>query len=191
MNVFTSSIFLMSNWIEFQQLFHPFPVSQRRYIAPPNQAGLKLKTVLGYNGNGRGNMVWHPDSGLFVYTNGSIIIMEDLQMGTQKHLMGKDTSIHHRYWKEIAVASHFVFQPWGEILRLIFNVWKRLNCSVSLSVSNAMCVRCIGKLNHPLQHSYHVCSPYLFLGTGYGKCQFAQNFPHAWKSNMAAVTCEE
>ena len=36
---------------------------QRRYTAPPNQAGLKMKTVLGYNGNGRGNMVWNPDTG--------------------------------------------------------------------------------------------------------------------------------
>lgn len=24
---------------------------------------MKLKSVIGYNGNGRGNMVWHPDSG--------------------------------------------------------------------------------------------------------------------------------
>ena len=36
---------------------------QRRYTAPPNQAGLKMTTVLGYNGNGRGNMVWNPDTG--------------------------------------------------------------------------------------------------------------------------------
>ena len=36
---------------------------QRRYTAPPNQAGLKLKSIIGYNGNGRDNMVWHPDTG--------------------------------------------------------------------------------------------------------------------------------
>jgi len=41
-------------------------LSQRRYAAPPNQAGLKLKSVIGYNGNGRGNMIWHADSGMFV-----------------------------------------------------------------------------------------------------------------------------
>ncbi|XP_072042911.1 WD repeat-containing protein 90-like [Amphiura filiformis] len=63
-------------------------MAQRRYIAPPSQAGLKLKTVLGYNGNGRSNMVWHPDSGLFAYTSGCIIVLEDLQTGTQRHLMG-------------------------------------------------------------------------------------------------------
>ena len=36
---------------------------QRRYTAPPNQAGLSLESVIGYNGNGRGNMIWHPDTG--------------------------------------------------------------------------------------------------------------------------------
>lgn len=40
---------------------------QRRFTAPPNQAGLKLKAVLGYNGNGRGNMVWNADTGNIVY----------------------------------------------------------------------------------------------------------------------------
>jgi hypothetical protein len=64
-------------------------VLQRRYIAPPNQAGLKLKSVLGYNGNGRGNIVWHPDTGLFAYTSGCVIVIEDLNTGNQRHLMGK------------------------------------------------------------------------------------------------------
>ena len=36
---------------------------QRRYTAPPNQAGLQLSSVIGYNGNGQDNMVWCPDSG--------------------------------------------------------------------------------------------------------------------------------
>lgn len=29
----------------------------------PGTEGLKLRTVIGYNGNGRGNMVWSPDQG--------------------------------------------------------------------------------------------------------------------------------
>lgn len=33
-------------------------------VAPqPGTEGLKLRTVIGYNGNGRGNMVWSPDQG--------------------------------------------------------------------------------------------------------------------------------
>ncbi|XP_048238655.1 WD repeat-containing protein 90-like isoform X1 [Haliotis rufescens] len=63
-------------------------MAQRRYTAPPNQAGLKLKSVMGYNGNGRGNMVWHADTGLFFYSSGCVVVMEDLNNGEQKHLMG-------------------------------------------------------------------------------------------------------
>ncbi|XP_041363253.1 WD repeat-containing protein 90-like isoform X2 [Gigantopelta aegis] len=68
-------------------------IAQRRYIAPPNQAGLKLKSVIGYNGNGRNNMVWQPDYGLFVYTSGCIVIIEDLNNGQQKHLQGHTEEI--------------------------------------------------------------------------------------------------
>ncbi|KAK7508050.1 hypothetical protein BaRGS_00001015, partial [Batillaria attramentaria] len=51
-------------------------MAQRRYTAPPNQAGLHLNSVIGYNGRGR----------LFVYTSGSLVIIEDLTTGQQKHL---------------------------------------------------------------------------------------------------------
>ncbi|XP_064594375.1 WD repeat-containing protein 90-like isoform X2 [Liolophura sinensis] len=63
-------------------------LAQRRYTAPPNQAGLKLKSVIGYNGNGRGNMVWQPDSGLFIYTSGCVVIVEDLNTSSQQFLQG-------------------------------------------------------------------------------------------------------
>ncbi|XP_064636675.1 WD repeat-containing protein 90-like [Lineus longissimus] len=63
-------------------------MAQRRYTAPPNQAGLKLKSVIGYNGNGRGNMVWQPDTGFFAYSSGCIVVVEDLNKGTQRHLLG-------------------------------------------------------------------------------------------------------
>ncbi|PFX32008.1 WD repeat-containing protein 90 [Stylophora pistillata] len=63
-------------------------LADRRYTAPPNQAGLQLKSVLGYNGNGRKNAVWKYDTGLFAYTSGCLVVIEDLHSGTQKHLMG-------------------------------------------------------------------------------------------------------
>ncbi|XP_053384270.1 WD repeat-containing protein 90-like isoform X2 [Mercenaria mercenaria] len=63
-------------------------MAQRRYTAPPNQAGIRLRSVIGYNGNARNNMVWHPDTGLFVYTTGNTIIIEDLNNSSQKHLAG-------------------------------------------------------------------------------------------------------
>ncbi|XP_035694518.1 WD repeat-containing protein 90-like [Branchiostoma floridae] len=63
-------------------------LAQRRYTAPPNQAGLTLQAVIGYNGNGRGNMVWNSDTGVFAYTSGCVVILEDLNSGEQKHLTG-------------------------------------------------------------------------------------------------------
>ncbi|XP_069124737.1 WD repeat-containing protein 90-like isoform X4 [Argopecten irradians] len=72
----------------FQQREQTYGMAQRRYTAPPNQAGLKLKSVIGYNGNGRGNMVWHPDTGLFAYTCGCMVVVEDLNTGEQRHLTG-------------------------------------------------------------------------------------------------------
>uniref|UniRef100_A0A8B9Q1W1 WD repeat-containing protein 90 n=1 Tax=Apteryx owenii TaxID=8824 RepID=A0A8B9Q1W1_APTOW len=55
---------------------------------PAGSEVLKLKAVIGYNGNGRGNMVWNPDTGFFAYTCGCIIVVEDLHSGSQNHWLG-------------------------------------------------------------------------------------------------------
>lgn len=46
-----------------------------------------------YNGNGRGNMVWNPDTGIFAYSSGCTVVLEDLGSGTQKHLTGHSEEI--------------------------------------------------------------------------------------------------
>lgn len=40
-----------------------FSVIQAAVAPQPGEEGIKLKTVIGYNGNGRGNMVWSPEQG--------------------------------------------------------------------------------------------------------------------------------
>ncbi|NXU76574.1 WDR90 protein, partial [Oreotrochilus melanogaster] len=55
---------------------------------PAGREVLKLKAVIGYNGNGRGNMVWDPDTGFFAYTCGCLIVVEDLHSGSQNHWLG-------------------------------------------------------------------------------------------------------
>ncbi|XP_077172586.1 WD repeat-containing protein 90 isoform X2 [Paroedura picta] len=63
--------------------------SSKAFSLPPAKAeGLKLKAAIGYNGNGRGNMVWNPDTGLFAYSCGSMVIVEDLHSGSQQHWLG-------------------------------------------------------------------------------------------------------
>ncbi|XP_059381119.1 WD repeat-containing protein 90 isoform X2 [Carassius carassius] len=69
-------------------------VLDRNTVAPPSgQAGLSLKAVIGYNGNGRNNMVWNPDTGLFVYTCGCVVVVEDLHTGSQKQWFGHTEEI--------------------------------------------------------------------------------------------------
>uniref|UniRef100_A0A8C3RUN9 WD repeat-containing protein 90 n=1 Tax=Chelydra serpentina TaxID=8475 RepID=A0A8C3RUN9_CHESE len=60
---------------------------------PAGNEGLKLKAVIGYNGNGRGNMVWNPDTGFFAYTCGCVIVVEDLHSGSQQHWIGHPEEI--------------------------------------------------------------------------------------------------
>ncbi|XP_061562423.1 WD repeat-containing protein 90 isoform X2 [Phycodurus eques] len=54
----------------------------------PGEACMMLKTVIGYNGNGRGNLVWSPDQGLFAYSCGGVVVVENVNSGHQRHLQG-------------------------------------------------------------------------------------------------------
>eukprot|EP00794_Sanderia_malayensis_P008708 gene8708-9637_t len=56
-------------------------LAEKRYTAPPSQAGLRLKSVVGYDGLGRNNLIWHQETGLFAYTSGCIVVIEDLMTG--------------------------------------------------------------------------------------------------------------
>ena len=39
-------------------------LAEKRYSAPSHQAGLRLKSVIGYDGRGRNNIIWHPITGI-------------------------------------------------------------------------------------------------------------------------------
>ncbi|XP_034070605.1 WD repeat-containing protein 90 [Gymnodraco acuticeps] len=63
-------------------------------VAPQaGEEGIKLKAVIGYNGNGRSNMVWSPDRGLFAYSCGCVVVVEYLHTGSQRHLQGHSEEI--------------------------------------------------------------------------------------------------
>uniref|UniRef100_A0A8D3BWJ5 WD repeat domain 90 n=1 Tax=Scophthalmus maximus TaxID=52904 RepID=A0A8D3BWJ5_SCOMX len=70
-----------------------FSLIQAAVAPQPGEEGIKLKAVIGYNGNGRGNMVWSPDQGLFAYTCGCVLVVEHLQTGCQRHLQGHSEEI--------------------------------------------------------------------------------------------------
>ncbi|EDL22467.1 mCG17671, isoform CRA_a [Mus musculus] len=63
------------------------------YFPPIGRERLRLKAIVGYNGNGRANMVWRPDTGFFAYTCGRLVVVEDLHSGTQRHWLGHSQEI--------------------------------------------------------------------------------------------------
>ncbi|XP_067407333.1 WD repeat-containing protein 90 isoform X2 [Emydura macquarii macquarii] len=77
----------------FTPRFKASVLPQSVLYPPAGNEGLKLKAVIGYNGNGRGNMVWNPDTGFFAYTCGCVIVVEDLHSGSQQHWLGHPEEI--------------------------------------------------------------------------------------------------
>ncbi|XP_056153043.1 WD repeat-containing protein 90 [Lampris incognitus] len=77
----------------FNQRFKTSSLLETAAAPQLGEEGLSLKAVIGYNGNGRGNMVWSPDTGLFAYSCGSVLVMENLHTGSQRHLTGHSEEI--------------------------------------------------------------------------------------------------
>uniref|UniRef100_A0A8C9YQW0 WD repeat-containing protein 90 n=1 Tax=Sander lucioperca TaxID=283035 RepID=A0A8C9YQW0_SANLU len=70
-----------------------FSLIQAAVAPQPGEEGIKLKAVIGYNGNGRGNVVWSPDQGLMAYSCGCVVVVEYLHTGSQRHLQGHSEEI--------------------------------------------------------------------------------------------------
>ncbi|XP_059181241.1 WD repeat-containing protein 90 [Centropristis striata] len=73
--------------------FKSSSLDEAAVAAKPGEEGIKLKAVIGYNGNGRSNMVWSPDQGLIAYSCGSVVVVEYLHSGSQRHLQGHSEEI--------------------------------------------------------------------------------------------------
>ncbi|XP_054624683.1 WD repeat-containing protein 90 isoform X2 [Dunckerocampus dactyliophorus] len=73
--------------------FNDSTLDEAAMTPQPAEAGMKLKAVIGYNGNGRGNMVWSPGQGLFAYSCGGVVVVEYLNSGCQRHFQGHSEEI--------------------------------------------------------------------------------------------------
>ncbi|XP_051274453.1 WD repeat-containing protein 90 [Dicentrarchus labrax] len=73
--------------------FKTSTLDQAAVVPQPGEEGIKLKAVIGYNGNGRGNMVWSPDQGVFAYSCGCVVVVEYLHTGSQRYLQGHSEEI--------------------------------------------------------------------------------------------------
>ncbi|UJR26857.1 hypothetical protein I4U23_008168 [Adineta vaga] len=77
----------------FVQRTNHSQLAKKRYLAATNQESMKLHSIIGYNGNGRENLVWYPHTGFFAYTVGCNIIAEDLNSNQQTILTGHTEEI--------------------------------------------------------------------------------------------------
>ncbi|XP_030878405.1 WD repeat-containing protein 90 isoform X4 [Leptonychotes weddellii] len=69
------------------------PLVRSASVSDASVERLLLKAVVGYNGNGRANVVWKPDTGFFAYTCGCLVVVEDLHSGAQQHWLGHPEEI--------------------------------------------------------------------------------------------------
>ena len=56
------------------------------YAAPPDSAKMELCQVVGYNGSGRHNVLWHPGVGVLAYSFAASVVIEDLQTRAQSFM---------------------------------------------------------------------------------------------------------
>uniref|UniRef100_A0A8D2HT61 WD repeat-containing protein 90 n=1 Tax=Urocitellus parryii TaxID=9999 RepID=A0A8D2HT61_UROPR len=77
----------------FMARYKASTLAESTSFPPEGAKQLRLRTVVGYNGNGRANMVWKPDTGFFAYTCGRLVVVEDLHSGAQKHWLGHPEEI--------------------------------------------------------------------------------------------------
>ncbi|XP_032316537.1 WD repeat-containing protein 90 isoform X8 [Camelus ferus] len=77
----------------FMARYKASPLAKDLSLSPAGDEQLHLKAVVGYNGNGRANVVWRPDTGFFAYTCGCLVVVEDLHSGAQQHWVGHPEEI--------------------------------------------------------------------------------------------------
>jgi WD40 repeat protein len=62
-------------------------LASQRFVAPPELAGIELEATFGFGHRGRRNVHWHPTTGVFVYSQGPCVVVDDLATRVQRHLL--------------------------------------------------------------------------------------------------------
>ncbi|XP_053527570.1 WD repeat-containing protein 90 isoform X4 [Artibeus jamaicensis] len=81
------------SYMHFTARYKASLVAKNVSFPPAGGKWLHLKAAVGYNGNGRANMIWRPDTGFFAYTFGCLVVVEDLHSGAQQHWLGHSEEI--------------------------------------------------------------------------------------------------
>ncbi|XP_036890386.1 WD repeat-containing protein 90 isoform X1 [Sturnira hondurensis] len=81
------------SYVHFTARYKASLMAKNVSFPPAGGKWLHLKAVMGYNGNGRANVIWRPDTGFFAYTYGCLVVVEDLHSGAQQHWLGHSEEI--------------------------------------------------------------------------------------------------
>ncbi|KAM5331996.1 WD repeat-containing protein 90 isoform 3-T3 [Glossophaga mutica] len=81
------------SYMHFTARYKASRMAKNVSFPPAGGERLHLKAVVGYNGNGRANVIWRPDTGFFAYTYGCLVVVEDLHSGAQQHWLGHSEEI--------------------------------------------------------------------------------------------------
>ena len=132
--------------------------ARRRYVAPENKSGLKLNSVIGYNGKHASvNMIWNPEREFFAFSLGSIVCVEDLKNGKQKLLYGHQEDVTCLYLRNdcvhMASASAHLLNSSKNMsstnssttLQCQINIWdcETFECVIKLFHKNASNITCL------------------------------------------------
>ncbi|XP_054442774.1 WD repeat-containing protein 90 [Pteronotus mesoamericanus] len=89
----TQSAARPDSYMHFTARYKASLMAKNVSFPPAGGEWLHLKAVVGYNGNGRANVIWRPDTGFFAYTYGCLVVVEDLHSGAQQHWLGHSEEI--------------------------------------------------------------------------------------------------
>jgi WD40 repeat protein len=128
--------------------------ARRRYVAPENKSGLKLDSVVGYNGKHASvNMIWNPEREFFAFSLGSVVCVEDLKSGKQKLLYGHQEDVTCLFLRNDCVhmasaSAHLVNSATmssTSSLQCQINIWdcETFECVIKLFHKNASNITCL------------------------------------------------
>eukprot|EP00039_Didymoeca_costata_P020621 m.341916 g.341916 ORF g.341916 m.341916 type:complete len:1772 (+) comp20674_c0_seq1:408-5723(+) len=109
------------------------PLADERFVPVGELGGLRLHATIGYNQRARRNTIWDPHTGLFVYSSGPIVIVDDLATREQSHLL------HH-----VEEISTMALQSNGRLLASASGPSKITDNMAQIvlwDVSNLVCVQ--------------------------------------------------
>lgn len=133
--------------------------AKRRFTAPVDKCGLKLGSVIGYNGkHSAENIIWIPSKEFFAFSIGTLVCVENLKTGEQKILCSHQEDVTSLCNKsdltQLASASAYLLnmvatsissETNNQLPKCQITIWDsaRMEIAVNLFHKNASNITCL------------------------------------------------